>query len=123
VVSGTAHEMILRAALEAQADLVVLGAVEGAASDSLFSRSTSRAVVRRARCRVLLVPPHPWRGARRPATDAAHRGAGLAGGAAGVAAEPGIGAGGVAAGAAGFSATATGAPVVADRAAHQTTAR
>jgi nucleotide-binding universal stress UspA family protein len=55
VVSGTPHDMILRAAREAKADLVVLGVpVDGSAEPPRLG-PTVRAVLRGARCPVLLV--------------------------------------------------------------------
>ena len=56
MVSGTPHSMILRAAREAKADLIVLGvSVDGSADEPRLG-PTVRAVLSRARCPVLLVP-------------------------------------------------------------------
>lgn len=56
VVSGLPHHMILRAASEAKADLIVMGATSRSLAEELLVGSTARAVLRRARCPVLLVP-------------------------------------------------------------------
>jgi len=56
VVSGAPHQMILRAASEAKADLIVMGVTSRSLAEELLVGSTSRAVLRRARCPVLLVP-------------------------------------------------------------------
>jgi nucleotide-binding universal stress UspA family protein len=65
VVSGTPHSMILRAAREAKADLIVLGvAVDGSADEPRLG-PTVRALLSRARCPVLLVPEPRRRGESR----------------------------------------------------------
>jgi nucleotide-binding universal stress UspA family protein len=56
VVSGAPHDMILRAAREAKADLVVLGVPVDASADPPRLGPTVRAVLRGAHCPVLLVP-------------------------------------------------------------------
>lgn len=56
VVSGVPHKMILRVASEAKADLIVMGATSRSVIEELLVGSTARAVLRRARCPVLLVP-------------------------------------------------------------------
>jgi nucleotide-binding universal stress UspA family protein len=56
VVSGMPHQMILRAASEAKADLIVMGATSRSLAEELLLGSTARSVLRRARCPVLVVP-------------------------------------------------------------------
>jgi len=56
VTSGVPHQMILRAASEAKADLIVMGSPSRSIAEKLLSGSTVRAVLRRAACPVLLVP-------------------------------------------------------------------
>jgi len=68
VVSGVPHQMILRAAREAKADLVVMGLPARGLNHRPPAGSTSRAVLRRSRCPVLLVPgPGPLVDHRREA--------------------------------------------------------
>lgn len=63
VVSGVPHQMILRAAREAKADLLVLG---HSAAGEPEAGSTAHAVLRRAPCPVLLVREPAASGASRP---------------------------------------------------------
>jgi universal stress protein A len=56
VASGVPHRGILHAAAQASADLVVLGIMPRTGLDEVLNGSTSRAILRRARCPVLLVP-------------------------------------------------------------------
>lgn len=55
VISGPPHRMLLRVASEAKADLIVLGLTPRSAAEELLAGSTSRRVLRRASCPVLLV--------------------------------------------------------------------
>jgi nucleotide-binding universal stress UspA family protein len=55
VVSGVPHRAILRVAAETQADLIVMGTSRSGGLRELLAGSTSRAVLRRAACPVLLV--------------------------------------------------------------------
>jgi len=55
--SGVAGDAIVAAAAEHGADLVVLGASQGARLDRLVSGSTVKTVVRNAGCAVLVTPP------------------------------------------------------------------
>lgn len=55
VISGPPHRMILRVASEAKADLIVMGPGPRSAAEELLAGSTSRGVLRRASCPVLLV--------------------------------------------------------------------
>ena len=55
VISGPPHHMILRVASEAKADLIVMGPGPRSAAEELLAGSTSRGVLRRASCPVLLV--------------------------------------------------------------------
>ncbi len=73
VVSGTPHEMILRAAREAKADLVVLGVPVDGSADPPRLGPTVRAVLRGAHCPVLLVPEPRRR------SESRHHGHGLNG--------------------------------------------
>jgi len=56
VSSGAPHRVILRAASDTKADLVVMGVGPRGALGEVLAGSTSRAVLRRATCPVLLVP-------------------------------------------------------------------
>ena len=58
-VSGTAATAIVAAAAEHAADLVVLGASQGARLDHMVTGSTVKAVVRNAHCPVLVTPRPP----------------------------------------------------------------
>jgi len=74
VVSGVPHQMILRAAREAKADLVVLG--QSAAGEPAAG-STAHAVLRRAACPVLLVREPAASAESRPEASSRSRDAGL----------------------------------------------
>jgi nucleotide-binding universal stress UspA family protein len=54
--SGLPHQRILQTASETNADLIVLGMTRRTRLDEIVNGSTSRAVLRRAICPVLLVP-------------------------------------------------------------------
>lgn len=64
VVSGVPHQMILRAASEARADLIAMGTALRGPGDDVSCGPTARAVLRRARCPVLLAG-HPASSAER----------------------------------------------------------
>jgi nucleotide-binding universal stress UspA family protein len=70
VVSGVPHQMILRAAREAKADLVVLG---HSAPGEPAAGSTAHAVLRRAACPVLLVRGPAASGESRPGASGRSR--------------------------------------------------
>jgi nucleotide-binding universal stress UspA family protein len=57
VVSGAPCRAILRVAAETGADLIVMGMTRRSALGEVLAGSTSRAVLRRATCPVLLAPP------------------------------------------------------------------
>ena len=55
VISGPPSRMLLRVASEAKADLIIMGLTPRSAAEELLAGSTSRGVLRRASCPVLLV--------------------------------------------------------------------
>jgi nucleotide-binding universal stress UspA family protein len=67
VITGAPHHMILRVASEAKANLIVLGVTPFRVAEELLAGSTSRAVLRSARCPVLLVRAPVAAGERRAA--------------------------------------------------------
>jgi nucleotide-binding universal stress UspA family protein len=67
--SGVPHRHILHAASEVDADLIVMGTTPRSGLDELLGGSTSRSVLRGARCPVLLVPTGEGPGRRRHSPD------------------------------------------------------